>query len=77
MLPNAFARANSTDPTKVRDALASTDMNTFYGPIKFSPHGNNLGKPMVLRQIQDGHYKVVAPTKWADAKLEWPRKAKY
>ena len=32
---------------------------------------------MVLRQIQNGEYKVVAPTKYATAKLEYPRQVKY
>ena len=72
---DAMERANSLDPTKVRDALATTDMHTFYGGIKFSPEGNNIAKPMVLRQIQDLKYNVVAPPKWASHPLMWPRKA--
>lgn len=70
---DAFERANSLDPKKVRDALAATDMQTFYGNIKFSEAGNNIAKPMVLRQIQDGSYNVVAPSKWASHPLNWPR----
>jgi branched-chain amino acid transport system substrate-binding protein len=72
---DAFERANSFDIPKVRDALAATDMATFYGNIKFSPAGNNIAKPMVLRQIQNGQLNVVAPSKWASHKVEWPRKA--
>jgi branched-chain amino acid transport system substrate-binding protein len=30
---------------------------------------------MVLRQIQDGKYNVVAPSKWASHKLDYPRLA--
>jgi len=48
-------------------------MMTFYGAIKFAPEGNNIAKPMVLRQIQDGEYKVVAPQKFASEKLQYPR----
>ena len=70
----ALEKAGSLDPEKVRDALAATDIETFYGPIKFSEAGNNIAKPMVLRQIQGGEYKVVAPTKWASDPVEWPRK---
>jgi len=29
---------------------------------------------MVLRQIQDGSYNVVAPSDFASHKLNWPRK---
>ena len=68
----AFERANSFDKDKVRDALAKTDMMTFYGPIKFSETGQNLAKPMVLFQVINGENKVVAPVKWAEAKLIYP-----
>ena len=69
---DAFQRAGSLDKEKVRDALAATDMMTFYGPIKFDETGKNIAKPMVLYQVQGGEYKVVAPTKWASAKLIFP-----
>lgn len=74
---DAFERANSFDVEKVRDAIAATDMMTFYGAIKFAPEGNNIAKPMVLRQIQNGEYNVVAPSKWASHAIEWPRMANY
>ncbi len=70
---NAFERANSLDKDKLRDALAKTDMDTFYGHIQFDSAGRNVGKPMVLRQIQAGQYKVVAPTQFAASKLDYPR----
>ncbi|MCG8423075.1 MAG: amino acid ABC transporter substrate-binding protein [Proteobacteria bacterium] len=69
---DAFRRAGSFDTTKVRDALAATEMQTFYGNIKFDPSGKNIAKPMVLYQVQDGAYRVVAPTKWASSKLRFP-----
>jgi branched-chain amino acid transport system substrate-binding protein len=65
---DALERANSFEIEKVREALAATDMETFYGAIKFAPEGNNIAKPMVLRQIQGGDYVVVAPSKWATGK---------
>jgi branched-chain amino acid transport system substrate-binding protein len=71
---DAFQRAASLDPAKVRDAIAKTDMMTFYGPIKFDETGKNTAKPMVLYQVQHGDYKVVFPTKWAEAKIVYPRK---
>ena len=71
---DAFERAGSLDKDKVRDALSATDMQTFYGGIKFSDAGNNIAKPMVLRQIQNGEYNVVAPSAFASHKLNWPRK---
>ncbi len=71
---DAFERAGSLDKEKVRDAIAATNLSTFYGDIKFSDSGNNIAKPMVLRQIQGGEYNVVAPSKFASHKLVWPRK---
>ncbi len=69
---DAFERTGSFDTEKVRDAIAATDLMTFYGPVKFDKTGKNIAKPMVLYQIQDGKYKVVAPTKWASTKLIHP-----
>jgi branched-chain amino acid transport system substrate-binding protein len=69
---DAFQRAGSLDPEKVRDALAKTDLMTFYGPVKFDATGKNTAKSMVLYQVQDGQYKVVAPPQWAEAKLRYP-----
>ena len=70
---DAITRAKSLDREKVRDALASTNMQTMYGNIKFDKTGKNIAKPMVLYQIQNGEYAVVAPTKWASAKFIHPR----
>jgi len=72
---DAFQRAGSLDQVKVRDALAATEMETFYGNIKFDETGKNIAKPMVLFQVLDGQYKVVAPTKWASSKVVHPRPA--
>lgn len=73
---DAFERANSMDTEKIRDALAKTEIQTFYGNIKFSPQGQNIAKPMVLFQVicegDTCENKVVAPTKWASAKLVHP-----
>jgi len=71
---DAFERAGTLDKDAVRDAIAETELSTFYGSIKFSEAGNNVAKPMVLRQIQDGEYNVVAPSAFASHKLNWPRK---
>jgi branched-chain amino acid transport system substrate-binding protein len=72
----AFEKANSFNTEKVRDALAKTNMQTFYGNIKFSSTGQNVAKPMVLFQVicqgKKCENKVVAPTKWASTKLVHP-----
>ena len=70
---HAFETAGSLDKDKVRDALAKTNFETFYGPIKFDATGKNIAKPMVLLQVQKGKYVAVAPTKYATGKIEYPR----
>jgi branched-chain amino acid transport system substrate-binding protein len=69
---DAFEHAGSLDPIRVRDAIAKTHMQTFYGNVKFDAEGRNIAKPMVMYQVQDGQYKVVYPPKWANSKLRWP-----
>ena len=70
---DAFERAGSLDTDALRDALAATEMQTFYGNIKFAPTGQNVAKPMALRQIIGGKYKVVAPSKWAEIPVVFPK----
>jgi branched-chain amino acid transport system substrate-binding protein len=70
---DSFERAGTLDKEAVRDAISATDLATFYGQIKFSAAGNNIAKPMVLRQIQDGEFNVVAPSAFASHEVNWPR----
>ncbi len=72
---DAIERAGSLDREKVRDAIAGTDLMTFFGPIKFDPSGKNVAKSMVLYQVQNGRYAVVAPGKWAKARPIYPAPA--
>jgi branched-chain amino acid transport system substrate-binding protein len=56
----AFEAANSFDKDKLRDAISAVEMETFYGDIKFSAQGNNIAKPMFMRQIDaSGTYGLV------------------
>jgi branched-chain amino acid transport system substrate-binding protein len=58
---DAFERANSFDTEVLREALAATDLKTFYGRVQFAPTGQITSKPMVLRQIRDGRFVDVTP----------------
>ncbi len=70
----AFEAANSLDKDAVRDAISGLDFETFYGDIKFSEAGNNIAKPMFLRQIDsNGNYNLVVDLN----SLDFPRKAGY
>ncbi|MBT3558319.1 MAG: amino acid ABC transporter substrate-binding protein [Rhodospirillales bacterium] len=70
---DAMERAGSFDTEAIRDALAATDLMTFYGPIKFTEAGNNMAKPMVLRQIINGKLVAVAPSRFASEPVVYPR----
>ena len=70
----AFEAANSFDKDAVRDAISTVEMETFYGDVKFGPDGNNIAKPMFLRQIgADGSYNLVQTFE----DLDYPRNVSY
>jgi branched-chain amino acid transport system substrate-binding protein len=68
----AVQKAGSTDVNKVRDAMAALDEQSFFGPLKFSPTGQNLTKSMGVIQIQNGKPLQVWPKSGAEAPLKWP-----
>jgi branched-chain amino acid transport system substrate-binding protein len=68
----ALQAAGSTDPAKVRDALANLDVTTFYGELKFNDKGENVTKPMVTIQIQQDQVQTVYPSNVANAQLQYP-----
>ena len=70
---DALQRADNFDTEKVRDALAATKLETFYGWVDFDDTGKNIAKPMVLRQIQKGKLIPVAPSKFAAGDVIYPR----
>ena len=61
VLADAIERAKSVDKNKVRDALAATDVVTFYGPIKFSANGMNQTRDPPIIQVQNREIKVLNP----------------
>jgi branched-chain amino acid transport system substrate-binding protein len=78
-LGEALNRAGSTDPEKIRDALAKTDLKPAqlmmgYNGIKFDQTGQNILAATYLIQLKDKAYKLVWPDSAAEAKLEWPMK---
>lgn len=68
----AIKKAGSIDPQKVRDALASLDIMTFFGRIRFDSTGANTYKPMAAIQIQNGTVATVYPSAIANAQLIYP-----
>lgn len=57
----AIEKAGTLDKEKVRDALAATDVMTFWGPVKFGATGqiNSLEPPVF--QLQGGKAVVLSP----------------
>lgn len=68
----AVRNAGSTEPGRVRDALAALDEQSFFGPLKFNAQGENVTKPMSVVQIQNGKLVTVWPRDQAAGKLIWP-----
>jgi branched-chain amino acid transport system substrate-binding protein len=69
----AIEKANSLDPTKVRDAIAALDIMTFYGQVKFDSRGINTFKPMAIEQLQpDGKKYTVWPANVAEKDALYP-----
>jgi branched-chain amino acid transport system substrate-binding protein len=61
---------------KLSDLIAQTDLQTFFGPIKFATEGdhfhNNTALSPLLVQIQGGQVKAIAPPDAAQAKIIYP-----
>jgi branched-chain amino acid transport system substrate-binding protein len=70
VLGDAIERAGSIDKAKVRQALSSTDIVTFYGPIKFSPNGMNQARDVPIIQVQDRKVKLLSPAEIKNAELQ-------
>ena len=69
---HALQKAGSLDAQKVRDAIAQTDIMTFYGPVRFNEKGVNIGKSMAVIQVQQGKPVVVYPEDGAEGKMIYP-----
>jgi branched-chain amino acid transport system substrate-binding protein len=75
VVADALKRAKSITPKDVRDALATTDMKTVFGPVKFVSYGkktqqNKLDTYMV--QWQKGELEAVWPKGVATKKYIYP-----
>jgi branched-chain amino acid transport system substrate-binding protein len=75
MIADALERAASTDPQKVRDAIATLDVSSGYaamcpgGKVKFGPDGKNIYGHPVGVQWQNGDLASVFPQADARAPL--------
>jgi len=70
VIVKAVVDTGGTDKAAVRDALAETDIMTFYGPIKFGANGMNEEREEPIIQVQDEVIKVLSPAIIKDAEFE-------
>ncbi|MBJ3776607.1 amino acid ABC transporter substrate-binding protein [Acuticoccus mangrovi] len=70
VLEDALKRAGSLDGEAIRQALADTDITTFYGPINFGENGMNQARELPIIQVQDEAIEVLYPASIATAELE-------
>ncbi|GAB3565005.1 ABC transporter substrate-binding protein [Amycolatopsis endophytica] len=74
VIAQAVEQAASTDPEKVRDAIAAARVQPLTvgnGPIQFAPNGDNRNALAVLMQIQNGQVKQVYPPEKAESRPEY------
>jgi branched-chain amino acid transport system substrate-binding protein len=76
-LADAIDRAGSTDPEKIREALAKTDLKPDqlmmgYQGIKYDETGQNILASTYLIQLHGNRYELVWPETAATSKLQWP-----
>ena len=69
----AFEAAGTLNKKKVRDAIANTNIQTFFGPVKFDKRGQNTASAIVLFQIQGGKRKTVGPPSVANGTFMYPK----
>jgi branched-chain amino acid transport system substrate-binding protein len=73
VLADALERAGTLNRDKVRDAIASTNVMTIMGPMKFKPTGRGEGKYLqTISQWQNGNDELIWPKDQASAPLAYP-----
>jgi branched-chain amino acid transport system substrate-binding protein len=70
VLQLAIEKAGSIESDKVRDVLAATEFQTFYGPIKFGPTGQNVTADNPIFQIQNKKIIMIAPANVKQGELQ-------
>ncbi|GAA3855051.1 amino acid ABC transporter substrate-binding protein [[Pseudomonas] carboxydohydrogena] len=73
-LAQAIEDAGSTDPAKVRDALAKVKFESIYGPIAFAENGQ-IDLPQTVIQVQGDKLVAIHGTKGAINPAKYPMPA--
>ncbi|MDI6763834.1 MAG: ABC transporter substrate-binding protein [Thermodesulfobacteriota bacterium] len=72
---DALERAGTSDPGKLRDAIARTSFKDHIapgGPIEFDTTGQNKNAMATLQQVQKREIKAILPDEFSDAKPVFP-----
>lgn len=75
VLIDALERAASTEPKKIRDAIAATSLKEHVSPggaIEFDSTGQNKNGMITLQQVQKREIRLVLPDEYSDAKPVYP-----
>lgn len=75
VLADAMERAKSSEPAKIREAIAQTNLESLMaqsGPIAFDERGENKGAIPILMQVQKGVINQVWPADLAQAEPAYP-----
>ena len=80
VIAKALEQAKSSDPQKLRDAIAGISVSdpllAFDGPIKFDSTGQNENATVIVMQVQKGNVEQVFPKQFETAKLIFPAHTK-
>jgi len=71
IIANAIERAGRVDPVAIRDALATTNMQTVAGPVRFRADGTGV-VPFVVVQWQNGTQQLVWPKEMGAVPFLYP-----
>jgi len=71
IVANAIERAGRFDPVAIRDALATTNMQTVAGPVRFRADGTGV-VPFVVVQWQNGTQQLVWPKEMGAVPFLYP-----
>lgn len=71
IIANAIERTGRLDPTAIRDAMATTNLQTVVGPVRFRPDGTGI-VPTIFVQWQAGKQELVWPKDLGGVPLIYP-----
>jgi len=72
ILADAIERAGTLDTTRLRDAIAATDVMTVIGKVRFNANGTALSPCPALMQWVGGQQKLIWPKEFRESSYVYP-----